>query len=108
MMTLLASKLAVVDGTDAVSAAVPMEGYNAVQADAVIFELGGATGLTVDLQGSNDRENWATIVTSTGMVLGFNAPALRTAVGWAWVRLRYTVEGTGSVIVSAGINTSVQ
>ena len=103
----LSTKLAVVNGTDEFSQAVMMDG-NAVQLDATIYNLGGATSLTIEIQGSNDRQNWSVVTTNNGLVLGYSSPAKSTGVGFACVRLRYSVSGAGTVIVAAGVNTSLQ
>ena len=76
--------------------------------DATIFNLGGATSLTIELQGSLDLQNWTVITTNTGLVLGYAAPTKSTGIAFAYVRIRYSVAGTGTVIVAAGLNTSFQ
>jgi hypothetical protein len=60
----------------------------------------------VDLQGSNDLQNWAIVGSAhTGYTVGYNSFA-ETAVSFQFVRLRYYVVGTGTIIVAAGINTA--
>lgn len=108
MYTELSRKLAVTDGNDAFSPAVEMNGDNAVQMEATIFNLGGATSLSISIEGSNDGENFSNITTNASLVLGYSAPAKSTAIALRSVRLRYSVVGTGTVIVAAGVNTSFQ
>lgn len=103
----LSTKLAVVDGKDEFSPAVSMDGNNSVQVEATIFNL-TATSLTIEVQGSNDQTNWSPLTTNLGLVLGYSAPNKTTSIGFAHVRLRYSVVGTGVVIVAAGVNTSFQ
>lgn len=103
---LLASRLSVVNGTDAFTPAVPNSG-NAVQVDAVIF-ANTATSLSILVEGSNDNSNWSTITTNAGLTLGYSAPTKSTGVGFAWVRLHMVVVGTGVVIVAAGVNLTHQ
>lgn len=104
----LSSKLCVVTGTDQFSAAIAMNGDNAVQLEATVFTLGGATSLTLDLQGSNDTQNWSSITVSAGLVLGYSAPNKSTGVGYAFVRVRYSGVDAGTIIVASGLNTSRQ
>lgn len=107
--TLLAARLAVTNGTDNFSQAVSMNGGNAVQIDGICFNLGGATSFTLELQGSNDGSNWTVITTNAGLVLGYAAPTKSTGIGFALVRLRYSVSaGSGTIIISAGVNVSHQ
>lgn len=102
------SKLAVVDGTDQFSSAVSMNGNNAAQLEATIFNLGGATSLTIEVQGSSDMQNWSTITVNNGLVLGYSAPVKSVGIGFGYIRIRYSVAGSGTVIVAAGVNTSFQ
>ncbi len=109
MYSQVATKLAVVVGTDQFSPAIAMGDNNAVQVDATIFNLGGATDLTIEVQGSSDLQNWKQITVNSGLLLGFNAPVKSTAIGYAHVRYRYSATGgAGTVIVAAGLNTSFQ
>ena len=108
--TKVADNAAVSDATDPqFSQAVSMMGGNSVQADIVIFNLGGATSLTAKLEGSNDLENWtaSALATYSALGIGFNAPSATTGIAWQYVRLRYDVVGTGTIIFSAGIATSL-
>lgn len=78
---------------------------NTVKLEATIFALNaGATSLSVTLQGSNDKQNWSTVTTWTGLTTGYNQPAAATDVPFAWVRLRWTVVGGGSISLAAGLN----
>lgn len=108
MYTQVATKLAVVNGTDQFSSAVAMDGNNAVQVEATVFNLGGATSLVIEVQGSNDQQNWTVITTNSGLVLGYSAPSKSTGIAFAFVRYRFSVTGTGTILVAAGLNTSLQ
>ncbi|NUN51015.1 MAG: hypothetical protein HUU15_19590 [Candidatus Brocadiae bacterium] len=107
MYAALATKLSVVNSVDQFSPAVPMDCANAVQLEVTIFNL-TATSLTVEIQGSNDMQNWSVVTTNTGLVVGYSAPTKSTGVGFRYVRLRYSIVGTGLAIVAAGVNTSAQ
>jgi len=105
---LLCSRLAVTNGTDNFSSAVACQG-NAVQIDSICYNLGGATTYTIELQGSNDGSNFTVITTNAGLGLGYNAPTKSTGVGFALVRVRYSVSaGAGTIIISCGLNFSMQ
>lgn len=108
MYTQLASRLAVTNGTDAFSPAVSMDGNNAVQLEATIFALGGATSLTIVIEGSNDLQNWQTLTSNAGLVYGYSAPSKTTGVGFSYARLKYSTVGAGTIIVAAGVNLSFQ
>ncbi len=103
----LATKLSVVNGADAYSEAVPMGGDNAVQLDATLF-ANTATSLTIVIQGGSDQQNWSDLTTNAGLGLGYSAPAKTTGVGHGFIRLKYTVVGTGVIVLAAGVNTSLQ
>ena len=91
-----------------VSQAVAMRNNNAAQANYVIFALTG-TGVTFQLEGSNDLENWTELGSPDGSTaIGAGLLGVVAGIGAAFVRLRATVEGSGRAIVSAGINTSFQ
>lgn len=107
MYSNMGEHIAVVNGVDGYSPATSMDGANAVQVTAVVAN-NTATSLTVEVQGSSDLNNWTVITTNTGLGLGYNAPAKSTGIGWAYVRLRYSVVGTGVIVFAAGINTSNQ
>ena len=103
----VASKLAVISGTDSFSQAVNMTGGNAIFFDLTVFNNTGATLSAVAQQG-NDLENWAdvggTITKSDAAVW---AATLVQSIAAAYVRLRYSLNGTSKVaIVGAGINVA--
>lgn len=89
------------------SRAVPVGHHeNTVQLEATIFVMsGGASSLSVILQGSNDKQNWTTVATWTGLTTGFNTPAAAADVPFAWVRLKHTVVGGGRIVLAANLNT---
>lgn len=105
MYAAVSNKLSVVNGTDQFSSAVAMSGANAARVELTVF-ANSATSLSIDLQGSNDLQNWAIVGSAhTGYTVGYNSFA-ETAVSFQFVRLRYYVVGTGTIIVAAGINTA--
>lgn len=104
----MSTKLAVTNGQDQMSQAVPMGGDNAVQTEATIFALGGAASLGIEIQGSSDMQNWSTIQNNSGLGYGYNAPAKTTGISFPYVRYKYSVAGVGTVLVAAGLNTSFQ
>lgn len=108
MYSELASRLAVVSGTDGFSQAVSMDGANAVQIECTLFAK-GAGNVTATLQGSNDLENWDSSGITNGVVtlagVGY-ATAQGTAIAYRFVRLKYTQVTSGTAILSAGINTA--
>ena len=107
--TVMAARLAVTNGTDNFSNAIGMGGGNAVQVDAVCFNLGGATSYTIEVQGSNDGANWSVVTANSGLVLGYSAPTKSTGVGFSMIRYRYSVSaGAGTIIIYAGCNISHQ
>lgn len=107
--SLLAARLAVTNGQDNFSSPIPMNGGNAVQVESVCFNLGGSTSYTIEVQGSNDGNNYSVVTTNAGLVLGYNAPTKSTGVGFSMIRFRYSVSaGSGTIIISAGANISHQ
>ena len=105
MYAAVSNKLSVVNGVDQFSSAVSCQGANAARVEFTIF-ANSATTLSIDLQGSNDLQNWALVgVAHTGFTVGYNSFA-ETAVSFQFVRLRCYVVGTGTIIVAAGINTA--
>lgn len=107
MYTQVASKQVVVFGTVEFSQAVSMEGGNAVQFEVTCFAKG--TGdLSVQLQGSNDLQNWDDFGTAVACdAVGYfsNAAAI-DAIAYQYVRLEYTQATAGTGIVAAGINVA--
>ena len=91
-------------GGDAYSQAVSMAGANAVEVECTIFNLGGATSLSITVQQSNDLQNWSNVGSSTTAVLGFTRLS-QSSIAGQYVRLLYRVVGTGTIIMAAGINT---
>jgi len=109
MYTQLASRLSVSQAAGAeVSQAVSMEGNNAGKVEITIYNLAsGGTSLTLDIEGSNDMQNWSQIVQYTGIPVGYGAQSNATAIAYQYVRLKYLCVGSGGIaIVAAGINVS--
>lgn len=106
MYAKLAQSQVVVNGTDQFSPAISMAGANTAKAGITVI-VNTATSLTVNIQGSNDLQNWTDSTSDTGFTVGYAATANR-ALAFAYARLKYVVVGTGTIIVAADINTSQQ
>lgn len=106
MYTQVASKLAVVSGTDSFSQAVSMAGGNAVEVEATLYAK-GTNALTITVQVSNDLENWADAPSGphlTMSTVGADQDQV-PSISAAYVRLKYVQDG-GTSIVAAGINVA--
>jgi hypothetical protein len=101
------SKLSVVNGTSAYSQPISMAGTNAFRFGVTVFNLGGASGITLTPQGSVDGENWDNLTSSSSLGLGYNS-FTQSQITYAMVRLKMTVDGTGTVILAADCQTSHQ
>ena len=76
--------------------------------DATLYAL-TATNVSFQLQESNDLENWSDKGTAqTQTDLGYKLFAAETGVAAAYVRLQYSVTGSGKAIVAAGVTLSSQ
>ncbi len=111
MYAKLADKLSVTTALSPdFSPAVSMAGANAFRVELTIFAVVAAATLTVEVQGSNDLQNWGTALAAVaGLTVGYNSPATfqGTAIAFAYVRLKYTSVGAGgAVILASGINTT--
>jgi len=103
MYTQVATKLAITGNE--YSQAVSMDDGNAAITDFTVFSL-TATSVTVQIQGSNDLENWVDVGTATPQTAPGAYSEEAIGVAWAYVRLKYLVGGAGTVILAAGINTA--
>lgn len=112
MYTTLATRLHVnADGQ--VSPPVSMQRANAALQDATVFHLalGTSGNFAIDIEGSNDLENWQDL----GNTLTFTdeeysaAASAEMDISFAYIRLRYgwsgTQDGNESAILNAGVNT---
>jgi hypothetical protein len=91
-----------------------MEGFNAVWFDFTVFHISASSGspeLAVQLQSSDDLENWSDLgspvpATEDGYFAGSGSNPI-TDVSTAYVRITYAlVSGTNPLaILGAGINT---
>lgn len=90
--------------TSDVTLAVPMEGGNNAIAEITIFNI-TATSVTCQLQESNDRENWKDKGSSVSATLGYQTLNI-ASIAAAYVRVKFTIVGSGKAIVAAGINVS--
>lgn len=101
-------------GTYEVSQPVAMQGANAAQLDLVIFTLSGSTPtVTLQLQESNDLENWTNKGSSSGALntTGYSLVAAVTGIAAGYVRVKATLSaasGTPLTVLSVGLNTSQQ
>jgi len=88
------------------SRGIPMGRDNSAKLIATVFSLnGGASGLDVDLEGSNNRQNWWNITSWTGLAEGTSTPPAATAIPYAFVRLKYTAAGGGVVLCASALCT---
>ena len=92
-----------------VSQAVSMNGANAVIADIEVLSLSGTTpNIAVQLQESNDLENWRDKGAATNAnAVGYSVLPNVTAIASAYVRLKLTLTGASPIaVVAAGVNTA--
>lgn len=111
MYTKLADKLVVTTAASPeFSFAVPMAGANAFQAELTVFAVVASATLTFEVQGSNDLQNWVSVLTPvTTIGVGFQSPTTfkATGVAFQYIRFKYTSVGAGgSVILAAGVSTA--
>jgi len=94
------------------SEALEMTGANAVQVDFTVMAWGGTGSLVLNIQESNDCANWSDALTtssagsSTLSSVGYQTFRVLN-VGGQMVRVRYVLASASSVVVSAGVNTSL-
>ena len=87
------------------SQAVSMEGANAIAFNATVMAFSGGT-LTIQLQVSNDLENWFDVTSGTQTYTGVGYKRKRlTDIAEAYARLSYSLDDDYAVI-SVGINTA--
>ncbi len=101
------SKLAVVNGVSQYSQPINMAGANAFRFGVTVLNLGGATGITLTPQGSVDGQNWDNLTASSSLGLGYNS-FTQSQITHAMVRVVFTVNGTGTVILAVDCHTSHQ
>ena len=94
--------------TSEVSAVIPLEGRNAVQASVVLYAL-TANNLSLQLQVSNDGMNWQNQGTAQTMN-GIGRQVFTTEGGIAAdsARVLFTLDGTGKAILDAHAACSEQ
>lgn len=100
----------VVTTTATYSMPIDMEGYNSVFIDFTIIT--GAGYLTVDIEFSNDRQNWNTpagISSHTSATVGPMYDAIpHTTFGQIaakYIRLKYSAD-TGTLVIDLALNTA--
>jgi hypothetical protein len=111
MRTMLFERLGLSTTLSEVSQAVSMDGANSAQVDIVVISLSGSGAtVTVQLQESNDLENWKDKGSGTApTAVGYTLAAAVTAISSAYVRVKATASGTTPIaVVSIGLNTSLQ
>lgn len=92
--------------TTGYSPSVTMTGANAVQLT-VLMAVNSATGLTPSLEGSNDLSNWSSITSwSQITTVGYSAPAAATSIAFQYVRVKFVLATTGTIIFSANLATA--
>lgn len=102
-----ASRQSVTNGVDQFSPAMPMGATNTVRASITVYNLGSATSLSVTFQSSVDLQNWKDETSDTGFVVGTGWTAAR-AISMAYVRLKFSVVGTGTLVCAADVYSSQQ
>lgn len=99
-------QLALDAGASEVSQAVSMEGANAVEVQYTAWN-GGA--ITIEIQGSNDLENWHVLATPVGAQTTSTGNGSATGITCAYIRIRITeAGGVSGIIVCAGVTLSSQ
>lgn len=99
-----AERLAVTNGVEQVTQPCPMDG-NAIRFGLFLYALGGATGIVIQPQGSNDGANWANLTASSTLSSTFNVFE-STGISYAMVRARLATQGTGTVALALDGNTA--
>lgn len=104
----VASSIAIPASSTSYTQAVSMQSANAVLCSFVIFSLGGSASLTPTLEGSNDMENWSTIVAYDAITTAGYAPASATtgSIAWQYVRLKLVAGAGGTIITTADVSTA--
>lgn len=96
--------------TSEVSQAVEMQGANAAQVSAIVFALSGSgsPAVSLQLQESNDLENWSDKGSATSATaVGFKMCTAVTSIAAAYIRLKITLAGGATTaVVAGGVNTS--
>jgi len=113
MYQLLATHMQVTDylGTsrENVSQRIDMAGLNAAQVELTIFEDPGGAFVQVDLDQSNDGENWSSVGSRGPFGLGYNLLQAFTGLKGRYVRVRlYLTDFGNPTVVAFGINRSRQ
>lgn len=100
---------AATDGlTTEVSQTRPMNGYNTIQVQVVLYAL-TATNLTIQVQVSNDGHNWQNQgLSQTMTAFGRKIFSAEAAIGASLVRRHYSLTGSGKAILDAYMVTSDQ
>lgn len=109
----VATKLVLSPGTVAtteLSRAVEMEEHNGALFDVTLKGAEASINtLEIGLEGSSDLSNWTSIKTldldSPPTVPDYQTKDAGGPLVWPYVRLRYYVNGGGSVMLAAGIDT---
>ncbi|MEZ5964259.1 MAG: hypothetical protein R3F56_10475 [Planctomycetota bacterium] len=93
-----------------VSQPVSMAGANAAQG-ATVIQILTATSVEFQLQESNDLENWSdkgSAQTVAAANLGYTLLTAITSISAAYVRMKYTLNGTGKAILALTLSVTQQ
>jgi len=94
--------------TSEVSQPVSTAGANAAQG-AVVLQVQTATNVTFQLQESNDLENWSSKGSSQNVsAVGYTLLTAITAISASYVRMKYTINGSGKAIVALTLSLTQQ
>ncbi len=94
--------------TSEVTQAVELAGNNAIQVQVLVYAL-TATNVSIQIQTSNDEINWSSFGTAqTATAIGRKLLTMDTAVGSAFVRVKFTITGSGKAILDAWLFASPQ
>jgi hypothetical protein len=100
MDILFADRLSVPANSRIALVEVPMDSGNALQLSVVVHNLGGASGLSLQVQEGNDRMNFTTTQTFNNLLLGSTFPAVVSGIASAWVRVVALGAASGTIVCS--------
>ncbi len=109
MYARLYDRLVLTTTTPEYSQAVNMNGFNAALVEVVTTVYGASASIGIQMQMSNDLENWVDVVSSPSMESpGYFTLQTSEGLGCRFVRLKYAVTGIDgdTAVLSAGIETA--
>jgi hypothetical protein len=107
----LYERLALSTTTPEYSQAISMEGYNAALVEVVTYVYGAAASIGIQVQISNDLENWSnapTGGTATVTSVGYATASVATGIAATYIRVKVTSAAAVVSILSLGANISAQ